>query len=61
MSLNQRQIANNLFVDYDGFCLEIYVSNGIKKTSQIFLEPSAVTHLLRYIEQVKVPKKEAQL
>lgn len=52
-------LGDGLFARYDGFQIELYASNGIEKTNQVFLNDQVLERFERYVETLKVKRREA--
>ena len=46
-------LGDGLYADFDGFQIELYASNGMYKTNQVYLEPSVLTAFLNYVKRLK--------
>ena len=46
-------LGDGLYADFDGFQIELYSSNGMMKTNQVYLEPSVLTAFLNYVKRLK--------
>ena len=49
-------LGDGLYVDYDGWQVEVYASNGISATNKVFMDPSVLKAFLRYIESRKLAR-----
>lgn len=45
-------LGDGLYADFDGYQIELYASNGMRKTNQIYLEPRVLEAFYRYAESV---------
>ena len=41
-------LGDGLFASFDGWQVELYASNGVCKTNQVYLEPSVLKSFLTY-------------
>jgi hypothetical protein len=48
-----RYLGDGLYAKFDGYQVELYSSNGIHKTNQVFLEPSVIDAFERYLSDLK--------
>lgn len=46
-------IGDGLYVSYDGYQVELYASDGQRKTNQVFLEPVVLNAFLKYVTKLK--------
>ena len=44
-------LGDGLFVDFDGYYVELYASNGVRSTNTVFLDPSVLNAFLSYVKQ----------
>lgn len=42
-------LGDGLYMDYDGYQVRLYASNGIETTNEVFLEPTVIINFLKYI------------
>ena len=54
-------LGDGLYAAFDGWQIELYASNGIKKTNQVYLEPAVLGAFLRYIDTLKAPPEDTAL
>jgi len=47
-------LGDGLYVQYDGYQVELYTSDGTYKTNRVFLEPSVLTAFLVYINNLPI-------
>ena len=45
-------LGDGLYATHDNTQIELYAYNGVRKTDQVFLEPSTLGAFLAYIEQL---------
>ena len=43
----KQYVGDGVYVDFDGFGFNVYTSNGIDTTNEIYLEPSVYSDFLR--------------
>ena len=46
-------LGDGLYAKFDGRQFELYASDGIRKTNQVFLEPDVLSAFIRYIHRVE--------
>jgi hypothetical protein len=46
-------LGDGLYASFDGYQIELYASNGICKTNQVYLDPHVLAAFLRYVESLK--------
>ena len=46
-------LGDGLYASFDGYQIELYASNGIQKTNQVYLDPHVLAAFLRYVESLK--------
>lgn len=51
-------LGDGVYVDFDGFSIEILTSDGITKTNSIYLEPDVLAALNRYQKRILQILKE---
>lgn len=54
-------LGDGLYVDFDGYAIRLYASNGIHTLSEVFLEPQVLESFFRYIERLKQIKKDKEV
>jgi hypothetical protein len=47
-----KYIGDGVYVEFDGFFIRIYTSDGFEVTNQILLEPEVVANLLEFIHNL---------
>lgn len=47
-----KYLGDGLYALFDGFQVELYASNGIEKTNQVYLEPSVLHAFLEYVKRL---------
>lgn len=52
MDLNQ-YLGDGLYVDFDGYQIKLYASDGIRATDTVWLEPRVLGRFLEYVEELK--------
>lgn len=54
-SVSKKQAAylgDGLYVDYDGYQVRLYASDGRRTTNQVFLEPGVLLSFVRYLKSI---------
>lgn len=54
-------LGDGLYVDYDGYQIELVTNNGVKDQDRVFLEPSVLDCFLAYLFAnglLRIPKGE---
>ncbi len=46
-------LGDGLYVDFDGYQIELYASNGVSKTNQVYLDPSTLQAFLDYVNRLR--------
>jgi hypothetical protein len=46
-------LGDGLYASFDGYQIELYASNRICKTNQVYLDPHVLAAFLRYVESLK--------
>ena len=46
-------LGDGVYVEYDGYTVVLYTSNGVTNNSHIYLEPEVIEALNRYIANLK--------
>jgi hypothetical protein len=57
MSKHEEQdtyLGDGLYASYDGYQVELYASNGVEKTNQIFLGSNVLDEFLEFLKSKKV-------
>jgi len=58
----QEYLGDGAYVEYDGFQVRLYTSNGIEVTNEVYLEPAVLSHFLAWIaklqEYIRVQKSK---
>jgi len=54
----KRYLGDGAYVDFDGYALVLTAENGICATNTIVLDPEVYAALLKYVEDLKVPKED---
>jgi hypothetical protein len=49
-------LGDGLCAAFDGYQVELYASNGVIKTNQVYLEPAVLTAFLKYVESLATQK-----
>lgn len=49
----KQYLGDGLYADFDGYQIELYASNGERKTNSVYLEPGVLASFLIYIENLK--------
>lgn len=44
-------LGDGLYADFDGYQIELYASNGVRKTNQVYLDSSTLHAFLNYVKQ----------
>jgi hypothetical protein len=52
-------MGDGLYAAYDGWQIELYSSNGLRKTNRVYLEPAVLAAFLRWVEQLKAEQDAA--
>jgi hypothetical protein len=55
---NDVYLGDALFASFDGYQIELYTTDGIRKTDQVYLEPAVLAAFLHYIESLKKAAEE---
>ena len=50
---NKRYLGDAVYVDFDGYYIQLTTEDGIRVTNRICLEDAVVAALLRYIDDLK--------
>jgi hypothetical protein len=53
-------LGDGLYAAFDGWQIELYASNGIRKTNQVYLEPAVLAAFLRYVKELKSQSNDAE-
>lgn len=53
-------LGDGLYADYDGYQIEVYASNGLRKTNVVYFDPDVLRAFIRYAARLKEAQKEAQ-
>jgi len=56
--MNKIYLGDGLYGEFDGYQIELYASNGVAKTNQVFLEPSVLGNFILWIESLKKKPEE---
>lgn len=48
--MSVKYLGDGLYADFDGSQVELYASNGIAKTNQVFLDPYVLQRFLDYVD-----------
>ncbi len=51
--MSARYLGDSVYVDFDGYQVELTTNNGEGPTNIIYLEPHVYVALLEYVEQLK--------
>lgn len=43
-------LGDGLYAAFDGFQIELYASDGLHKTNQVYLEPAVLAAFLKYVD-----------
>jgi len=46
-------LGDGLYASFDGYQIELYAHNGIRKTSSVYLDGQVLVAFLRFVEAVK--------
>jgi hypothetical protein len=46
-------LGDGLYVEFDGFQFRLYASDGIHVTNEVYLEPSVLAAVIRFINRTK--------
>ncbi len=46
-------LGDGLYAVFDGFQIELYASDGMRKTNQVYLDSGTTTAFIAYVEQLK--------
>lgn len=46
-------LGDGLYAQYDGYQIELYASDGIRKTNQVYLEPGVLSKFFDYVSELK--------
>jgi len=46
-------LGDGLYADFDGYQIELYASNGVRKTNQVYLDSSTLQAFLNYVDQIR--------
>lgn len=57
MSTRKEYLGDGVYVDFDGYMLDLTVENGISVTNRILLEPSVYHALVSYVQRLQKPGK----
>ena len=55
---NDVYLGDALFASFDGYQIELYTTDGIRKTDQVYLEPAVLAAFLHYVESLKKAAEE---
>jgi hypothetical protein len=53
MATDDSYLGDGLYASFDGWQIELYASNGIQKTSSVFLDPDTLAAFLKYVERLQ--------
>jgi hypothetical protein len=46
-------LGDGLYVDFDGFQIRLFASDGINHTNTVYLEPSVIAAFLNYVKDLR--------
>jgi hypothetical protein len=46
-------LGDGLYAAFDGWQIELYASDGIQKTNQVYLEPAVLVAFERYVKNLQ--------
>jgi len=46
-------LGDGLYAAFDGYQIELYASNGINKTNQVYLDSHVLAAFLKYVEALE--------
>lgn len=46
-------LGDGLYAEFDGWQIELYASDGIHKTNQVYLEPTVLAAFNRYVDALR--------
>lgn len=50
---NDVYLGDGLYVAFDGYQIELYASDEIVKTNQVYLDPHVLAAFLKYVESLE--------
>jgi hypothetical protein len=53
MVMDDSYLGDGLYASFDGWQIELYASNGIQKTSSVFLDSGTLAAFLKYVERLQ--------
>lgn len=51
---NPEYLGDGLYVEYDGWMIRLYATNGVFMTNEVFLEPAVLSAFQQYVERIKM-------
>jgi len=55
----QAYLGDGLYVEYDGFQVRLFTSNGIAVTNEVYLEPRVLSEFLGWVAQLQEALRQA--
>lgn len=52
--MNEEYLGDGLYASYDGWQIELYASDGIRKTNSVYLEPSVLTKFQVWVNNLPI-------
>jgi hypothetical protein len=52
---NKTYLGDAVYAEFDGYQIKLTTSEGAEDTNEIYLEPSVVNCLIKFIDSVTVP------
>jgi hypothetical protein len=53
MVIDDSYLGDGLYASFDGWQIELYASNGIQKTSSVFLDSDTLAAFLKYVDRLQ--------
>ena len=52
--MNKEYLGDGLYVEFDGYQIRLFASNGMKDTGEVFLEPEVLRSFIKYAERLGI-------
>ena len=56
--MNKQYLGDGVYADFDGACVILTTSDGIRELSRIYLDSHVLSSLKKYIERVQAEEDE---
>ena len=60
MDKDSTYLGDGLYAKFDGYQIELYASDGIRKTNVVYLEPGVLSAFFAYVDRLKNKPEESE-